>query len=100
MVFRISIGVLALLVLAGVVIPDTFGAWSLRVQAMTLAGAGWLYLVIVFCVLAFLGYLAFSRTGQLRIGGADAEPHFSRPLMVRDAVLRRHGHRTGVLGRS
>lgn len=78
MVFRLSIGVLALLVIAGVLTPDTFGAWSLRVQAMTLAGAGWLYLVIVFCVLAFLGYLAFSRTGQLRIGGADAEPQFSR----------------------
>ena len=78
MVFRLSIGVLTLLVLAGVLIPNTFGAWSLRVQAATLAGAGWLYLVIVFCVLAFLAYLAFSRIGQLRIGGADAEPQFSR----------------------
>lgn len=78
MVFRLSIGVLALLVLAGVLVPDAFGSLALRVQVATLAGAGWLYLVIVFGVLAFLAYLAFSRIGQLRIGGADAEPQFSR----------------------
>ena len=78
MVFRLSIGILAVLVLIGVLMPEAFGQWSQRVQAATLSGAGWLYLVIVFCVLAFLGYLAFSRIGQLRIGGRDAEPQFSR----------------------
>jgi glycine betaine transporter len=78
MVFRLSIAFLAALVIAGVVAPDAFGAWSQRMQAATLSGAGWLYLVIVFCVLAFLIYLAFGRVGLLRIGGQDASPEFSR----------------------
>ncbi|HZX77985.1 BCCT family transporter [Lysobacter sp.] len=78
MVFRLSIGVLVALVAAGVIAPEAFGHWSRNVQAATLGGMGWLYLVIVFCVLVFLLYLAFSRMGELRIGGADAEPQFSR----------------------
>ncbi|UNK48324.1 BCCT family transporter [Lysobacter sp. S4-A87] len=78
MVFRLSVALLTLLVLAGVIAPEAFGSWSQQVQASTLAGAGWLYLVIVFGVLVFLGYVAFSRLGTLRIGGDDAEPQFSR----------------------
>ncbi|CAN7537290.1 BCCT family transporter [Pseudoxanthomonas sp. LjRoot143] len=78
MVFRLSIALLAALVIAGVVAPDAFGALSQRMQAATLGSAGWLYLVIVFGVLAFLVYLAFGRVGQLRIGGQDATPEFSR----------------------
>ncbi|MGV8932696.1 MAG: BCCT family transporter [Luteimonas sp.] len=78
MVFRLSVGLLALLVLAGVLAPDAFGALSARAQAVTLASAGWMYLVVVFAVLVFLGYTAFSRLGSLRIGGQDAEPEFSR----------------------
>ncbi|RPE80193.1 BCCT family transporter [Vulcaniibacterium tengchongense] len=78
MVFRLSVALLGALVLAGVLAPDAFGHWSGRLQASTLAGAGWLYLVIVFAALVFLGALAFGRTGALRIGGDDAEPQFSR----------------------
>lgn len=78
MVFRLSVALLTLLVLAGVIAPEAFGHWSQQVQAITLSGAGWLYLVIVFGVLVFLGYVAFSRLGTLRIGGENAEPEFSR----------------------
>ena len=78
MVFRISVTLLVLLVLGAVAAPEAFGALSAQVQAATLARAGWLYLVIVFGVLAFLVYLAIGRLGSLRIGGDDAEPEFSR----------------------
>ena len=78
MVFRTSIVLLAALVVAGVLAPGEFAALSQRAQAATLAGAGWLYLVIVFVVLAFMAWLAFGRLGRLRIGGDDAEPQFSR----------------------
>jgi glycine betaine transporter len=33
---------------------------------------------VVFLALVFLMYLAFGRFGNLRIGGEDAEPEFSR----------------------
>lgn len=77
MVFRISVALLALLVLGGVFAPEAFGVLTARVQAFTLAKGGWLYLVIVFAVLAFMIYLAASKLGSLRIGGEDAEPEFS-----------------------
>ncbi len=78
MVFRVSVVLLALLALAGVLAPEAFGAISARAQALTLSGAGWMYLVIVFAALVFLFYLAVSPKGTLRIGGDDAEPEFSR----------------------
>ncbi len=78
MVFRISVVLLAVLALAGVFAPAAFGEISARAQAMTLSGAGWMYLVIVFVALVFLLYLAVSPMGQLRIGGDDAEPEFTR----------------------
>ena len=77
MVFRISVALLSLLVLAGVLAPDAFGELSSRMQSETLARGGWLYLTIVFVVLAFLAMLAFGRLGTLRIGGEEAEPEFS-----------------------
>lgn len=78
MVYRLSVAVLGLLVLAGVLAPEAFEVVSQRAQAATLSGAGWLYLVVVFGALAFLGFVAISRLGTLRIGGAEAEPEFSR----------------------
>lgn len=77
MVFRASVALLALLVAAAVLAPAAFGDATARVQATTLAWSGWLYLVIVFGVLAFLLWVAISRLGTLRIGGEDAEPHFT-----------------------
>lgn len=77
MVFRISVVLLSMLVLAGVLAPDTFGELSARAQAVTLSSAGWLYLVIVFSALVFLLYLAVSPLGKLRIGGDDADSEFS-----------------------
>jgi glycine betaine transporter len=78
MVFRISIAMLVALVAAGILAPAQFASISQQVQALTLTGAGWLYLVIVFVVLVFLAVLAFTRLGRLRIGGDDARPEFSR----------------------
>lgn len=77
MVYRISLAVLALLVLAGVVAPQWLGAITSQAQAVSLASGGWVYLLSVFAMLAFLGFLALSSLGNLRIGGADAEPEFS-----------------------
>lgn len=77
MVFRVSVILLVLLVLAGVLIPQEFGEWSTRAQALTLSGGGWLYLVVVFGTLMFLFYLAIGPLGSLRIGGQDADPEFS-----------------------
>ena len=77
MVFRVSVALLALLVISAIAVPDTFGEASAHLQALTLSWAGWLYLVIVFAVLVFLLWVGLGRLGTLRIGGEDAEPEFS-----------------------
>lgn len=77
MVFRISIAVVATLVILAGLAPTPFHAFVQAVLAQLVKSVGWLYLLIVFTSLVFLLYLAFGRFGQLRIGGEDAEPEFS-----------------------
>ena len=77
MVFGISLFlVIALVVVAGFA-PKPFEAASSAALTAVIQHAGWLYLLIVFLTLVFLGYLAFGPMARLRIGGRDAEPEFS-----------------------
>ncbi|MBB5883791.1 BCCT family transporter [Xanthomonas sp. LMG 8992] len=78
MVFRISIALVALLVLIAGIAPRPFNTVVQAALVEVVRGAGWMYLLIVFLTLSFLMYLAFGRFGNLRIGGEDAEPDFSR----------------------
>ena len=77
MVFRISlILVVALAAIAGFA-PGPFGTLTATALATVISHAGWLYLLIVFLTLLFLGWLALGPFARLRIGGRDAEPQFS-----------------------
>jgi len=78
MVFRISIALVAVLVLIAGLAPGPFNTVVQSILVELVRGVGWLYLLVVFLTLAFLMYLAFGRLGTLRIGGEDAEPDFSR----------------------
>lgn len=78
MVFRISIALVAVLVLLAGLMPDPFNAVVQTALAQTIRSVGWLYLLVVFLALTFLVYLSFGRFANLRIGGEDAEPDFSR----------------------
>lgn len=78
MVFRVSIALVLLLVLLAGVAPGPFNTVVQSILGELIRGIGWLYLLVVFLALVFLMYLAFGRFGNLRIGGEDAEPEFSR----------------------
>jgi len=78
MVFRVSIALVALLVLIAGLAPGPFNDLVQAALGQVVRGAGWMYLLVVFLTLVFLLYLAFGRFGNLRIGGEDAEPDFSR----------------------
>ena len=78
MVFRVSIALVAVLVLLAGIAPGPFNDVVQAALAEVVRSVGWLYLLIVFLTLSFLLYLAFGRFGTLRIGGEDAEPDFSR----------------------
>ncbi len=78
MVFRISMALVVALVLLAGLFPDTFNEVVQHALARVIGAAGWMYLLVVFLTLSFLLYLAFGRFGNLRIGGEEAEPEFSR----------------------
>ena len=78
MVFRVSIALVALLVLIAGMAPGPFNTLMQAGLTQVVRATGWLYLLVVFLALLFMLYLAFGRLGQLRIGGEDAEPDFSR----------------------
>ncbi|SDL98083.1 glycine betaine transporter [Oryzisolibacter propanilivorax] len=78
MVFRISISIVAALVLLAGLAPGPFNDFMQAALVTVVRGAGWMYLLVVFFALLFLLYLAFGRFGNLRIGGEDAEPEFSQ----------------------
>lgn len=56
---------------------------------------GWMLILLVQAFLVFTVYLAMSRFGQIRIGGADAKPDFSRPTWF--AMLFSAGMGIGLL---
>lgn len=77
MVLWISLALLVLLVAIGSLAPDQLTAFTQSALDFTITKTGWFYLLVVFFLVVFLLYLAFSRFARLRIGGEDAKPEFS-----------------------
>ncbi len=78
-VFGVSVGLIAGFVLFALTNLDTAETLFARLKGGITLGFGWF---LIFCVQAFLLfclYLALSRFGHIRIGGAGARPHYSRP---------------------
>ncbi|NBU25366.1 MAG: BCCT family transporter, partial [Gammaproteobacteria bacterium] len=57
--------------------PDAAGAVITRLHAQLTHNLGFLYQWYVIALLGFLGFIAFSRHGKIRLGGRDAKPDFS-----------------------
>lgn len=73
----VSAGLIALVVLWGLLAPASLGAASeLALQVIT-RNFGWFYLWVVLGLVLLAGVLAFSRYGDLKLGGEDDEPQFS-----------------------
>jgi len=72
-----STGVILAIVLWGVVAPDSLDTLFQRALAVITRDFGWLYLWVVLGLVVFALVLAFSRYGDLKLGGEDDEPEFS-----------------------
>ncbi|MCW5669027.1 MAG: BCCT family transporter [Hydrogenophaga sp.] len=72
-----SAGVILAIVLWGVVAPDALDAAFATALAVITRDFGWLYLWVVLGLVLFALVLAFSRYGDLKLGGEDDEPEFS-----------------------
>jgi glycine betaine transporter len=73
----LSAGFILLVVLWGIVAPDNMAAALNEVLAAFTRNFGWLYLWVVLALVLFAAFVAFSRYGDLKLGGEDEEPEFS-----------------------
>ncbi|WP_404329864.1 BCCT family transporter [Mesobacillus maritimus] len=76
-VFWISAITLGVFVLVGALFPTTFAKGANAALSFTTSSFGWLYLVAIFIFTVFLIYLAFSKYGNIRLGGQDEKPAYS-----------------------
>jgi len=75
-VFFISSSVIAILVVIGAVNPEGFGSVATTLFGFTTKNFGWFYLISVFGFVIFLGALALSKYGKIKIGPPDSEPEY------------------------
>ena len=77
MQMMVSAGVIALIVLWGLLAPASLGAVFDLALAQVTRNFGWLYLWVVLGLVLLAIVLAFSRYGDLKLGQPDEEPEFS-----------------------
>ena len=77
MQMRISAGLIALVVVWGLVSPATLDATFNAMLAIVTRNFGWLYLWIMLALIVLALVLAVSRYGDLKLGADDDEPEFS-----------------------
>ena len=79
MQLRISAGLIALIVLWGLISPASLGTTFDTALGMATRNFGWLYLWVVLGLVVLAIFLALSRYGDLKLGSEDDEPDFSLP---------------------
>tara|TARA_R100001143_G_scaffold56025_1_gene52406 strand:- start:217 stop:1770 length:1554 start_codon:yes stop_codon:yes gene_type:complete len=73
----ISAGVILLIVMWGIIAPQSLGSIFDELLGFITVTFGWLYLWIVLGLVVVAGLLAFSRYGDLKLGAEDEDPEFS-----------------------
>uniref|UniRef100_F4C430 Choline/carnitine/betaine transporter n=1 Tax=Sphingobacterium sp. (strain 21) TaxID=743722 RepID=F4C430_SPHS2 len=76
-VFYCTIGFVFLSILLCLIFKDSVDEWFTRTQYIITDNLGWFFIITVNTVLGFCLYLAFSKFGNIRLGGEEAEPEFS-----------------------
>lgn len=81
-VFLYSTGILALLVIIGILAPKTLENVTTNVQEFISSAFGWYYLIIVTIFLIICLYLFITPVGRIKLGKQDDKPEFSRPTWI------------------
>ncbi|WP_281613161.1 BCCT family transporter [Flammeovirga sp. SubArs3] len=74
----VSIGVVLVLVVSTLVVGKPMETWFKETQNSIANNVGWLFILLVNCLLFYAIFLGFSKFGKIKIGGKDAEPEFSQ----------------------
>ncbi|WP_226682787.1 glycine betaine uptake BCCT transporter [Sutcliffiella horikoshii] len=77
-VFKISVGIAALFVLVGVLIPDQLGNAMGIAQDFVLETFGWFYQLVATFFLLFAAFMIFSKYGKIKLGKKDDKPEYNR----------------------
>ncbi|MGD6873145.1 glycine betaine uptake BCCT transporter [Sutcliffiella horikoshii] len=94
-VFKISVGIAALFVLIGVLIPEQLGNAMGVAQAFVLETFGWFYQLVATFFLLFAAFMIFSKYGKIKLGKKDDKPEYNRPTWF--AMLFSAGMGIGLL---
>jgi glycine betaine transporter len=78
-VFYISSGILLLMVLFGVFVPEKLENVTANIQAFITDTFGWYYLILVSLIVLVCLYFLISPLGRIRLGRQDERPEFSTP---------------------
>jgi glycine betaine transporter len=76
-VFYISAGILLLMVLFGVFVPEALETTTANVQAFITDTFGWYYLILVSLIVLVCLYFLISPLGRIRLGRQEERPEFS-----------------------
>jgi choline/glycine/proline betaine transport protein len=77
-VFFTSAAVIIGSVVAAIVFQASLGDVFATIQSTIATGAGWFFVMTMNVILVFVLVLMVSRYGDIRLGGSDAKPEFSR----------------------
>jgi len=76
-VFLGAVAVILVFVIHGTVFTEHAEATFEATQSYIITHFGWFYILAATGLLGFVGWLALSRFGDIRLGGEDAEPNFN-----------------------
>ncbi|MBX0356688.1 BCCT family transporter [Halobacillus sp. Nhm2S1] len=94
-VFKVSAGIMLVLVIIGVVWPDGLEQMTTNVKSFIANKLGWYYLIVVtLFVLVCLTFL-FTPLGRIKLGKKGEKPEFSRPTWI--AMLFSAGMGIGIV---
>ena len=76
-VYLTSIAITIMIVLWGLISPDTFGSFAKTVNAVLTKYFGWGYMLTMNIFVAFVIFVGLSRFGKVRLGAPDSRPEYS-----------------------
>ncbi|MDQ2052678.1 BCCT family transporter [Natronolimnohabitans sp. A-GB9] len=94
-VFVISFVVATVAVLAFILRPESASTYMGGANDFLWTTVGWWYLVAMFVLVAFVGFLIFGPWGNIKLGEEDEEPEFSFPAYF--AMLYSAGIAAGIV---
>ncbi|UTR06930.1 BCCT family transporter [Alkalihalobacillus sp. LMS6] len=94
-VFYWSVGILAVIILIGIISPSFLESTTASIQAAISSTLGWYYLIIVTLFVLICLYLIISPYGKIKLGKPDEKPEYN--YLTWFALLFSAGMGTGLL---